>query len=389
MKQTKKIAIAIFGTGEIYRIIKETVSEQYEIIALFDNDKNKWGNKLDGLKITPPSELKCHKFEKIIIASSHLKNIAAQLISNGIPQEKFDIGANYIFQKNQKNEIKLTLNQQQEIGCNFSAQDSNLFWIDQSKHKVIATQHNTPTLISLWHSNNLPLFFELSKKYYNQAPGIFVDIGANIGTTTLEATQNENVTNCIAFEPESDNFSILMANIYLNKLHNKIEAHNYAVGERDEKTIIVKSPYCSGDNRIRDNGTATFDTNDPSTPSNFQQEEIKVVSIDSFLAEKISDIKFLWIDVQGYELKALKGCQQLISNGKTAIQIEYWPFGLRENNTLDQLNDFIKTKFRYFIDIQEYRSGKKTPRATSEITAIEESLKTKGPNAHTDIFLIK
>ena len=180
-----------------------------------------------------------------------------------------------------------------------------------------------------------------------------------------------------------------MANIYLNKLHNKIEAHNCAVGERDEKTIIVKSPYCSGDNRIRDNGTATFDTNDPSTPSNFQQEEIKVVSIDSFLAEKISDIKFLWIDVQGYELKALKGCQQLISNGKTAIQIEYWPFGLRENNTLDQLNDFIKTKFRYFIDIQEYRSGKKTPRATSEITAIEESLKTKGPNAHTDIFLIK
>lgn len=385
--KNKKMTAAIFGTGEIYRQIRDSVAKKYKIIAIFDNDQLKWGERIGSLKISPPLELKNYQFNKIIIASSHAKSITKQLMSMGLKLENIEIGANYIFEEKQKNKIKFKANK--KITCNFSTKNSDLFWIEHSGQTILAKQHNTPTLISLWGNNNLPLFFSLSETYYPSTPGIFIDIGANIGTTTLEAANNQKVTKCISFEPESDNYSLLLANIYLNKLEKKIEAHKLAVGEKNESSIILKSPYCSGDNRIRNNNQAIFDINSKEPEPHTNQEEIKIISIDSFLSKNLSRIKYLWIDVQGYELSVLKGCQKLISNGTTAILIEYWPFGLRENNSIKSLNKFLSLNFTQFIDLQDYNIGHKTPRNIAEIDTVEKKLKKYGPNAHTDLFLIK
>lgn len=393
-KQMTKKNVAVFGTGEIYNAIKTTIFNKYNVTHLFDNDKKKWGKEIDGLVVKSPSKIKALEFDKIIVASSHPSSIARQLKELGIQTRQIEIGANYIFlnapTKN-KTKIELFISAKQEIKCKFLAKDSELFWVEQSGAKILATQRNMPTIVSLWNNNNhLPYFFELCERYHSGNRGIFVDVGANIGTTSIEAARYDEVTRCIAFEPVSDNFSMLMANIYLNQLQSKIEAHNCAIGENEDKKQILISPHCSGDNRIRENKEAKFDIVSPDFINDaVRQETVRTVTIDSHLAQDLKDIKFLWVDVQGYEFFVLKGCMSLVEMRDVAIQIEYWPFGLRENGTIEALNSLLKRHFKYFVDLNEYGKGNIKPTAISEIDNLERKLLQSNRNAHTDIFLIR
>ena len=57
------------------------------------------------------------------------------------------------------------------------------------------------------------------------------------------------------------------------------------------------------------------------------------------------------IDTQGYEANILLGAKKLISSG-TPIVIEFWPYGLKLNNSWDKLQDILKN-FDYYYDLSE------------------------------------
>ena len=95
---------AVFGTGEIYQAIKNTIFKKYNITSIFDNDKRKWEKPIDGLKILPANKLIASKFEAIIIASTHSKSIAKQIMNLGVNSKKIKLGANFLF--NQKKNLK-------------------------------------------------------------------------------------------------------------------------------------------------------------------------------------------------------------------------------------------------------------------------------------------
>lgn len=60
---------------------------------------------------------------------------------------------------------------------------------------------------------------------------IFVDIGANMGVYTLWAAKKNNIKT-YAFEPESQNYALLIQNIYFNKVSDKVKAFNLAISNK-------------------------------------------------------------------------------------------------------------------------------------------------------------
>lgn len=64
-----------------------------------------------------------------------------------------------------------------------------------------------------------------------QADDVFVDIGANVGMYSIWAAKTRGCQ-VIAFEPESQNYALLNANIHVNGLSDRITAYCMAIAEK-------------------------------------------------------------------------------------------------------------------------------------------------------------
>ena len=231
----KKNAI-IFGTGLIYSIVKQALFDQFNIVAIFDNNHTKWNTTIDGVTICNPAIVGGLQYDVIVIAASHSIEIAKQLRSLGVPVSKMEIGANYVFQRMFDADdisIRYILENDCSLACKINKSRASLIDVNIFQDKtVLLDPLGIPALIALFENrNHLPDFFRLSEAHCGHQKGIFLDIGANIGTTSIQATEFSNVDAVISLEPSRDAYALLRANIYINKLENKITAFRYAVGD--------------------------------------------------------------------------------------------------------------------------------------------------------------
>ncbi len=135
--------------------------------------------------------------------------------------------------------------------------------------------------------------------------GNVIDIGANIGYHAVLAGSITRGT-VWAFEPESANHALLLANIELNGLRN-VRAVRKAAGERRDVLRLYLSESNAGDHRLFSGGEARASI------------EVPVVSLDEELAGA-GPIAFVKIDVQGYEERALRGMRRILT-GNAAIRV--------------------------------------------------------------------
>ena len=131
----------------------------------------------------------------------------------------------------------------------------------------------------------------------------FIDIGANIGTWSLYASNIVGVTGSIlSFEPHPKNFNFLQKNIRLNNFEN-IQTFNF--GLSDSETFL--------------NFTNSFDTMNHVSESNSKNTiTISVKKLDDF-TENLNIIDLIKIDVEGYELFVLKGARSTLQRTKKII----------------------------------------------------------------------
>ena len=81
---------------------------------------------------------------------------------------------------------------------------------------------------------------------------LLIDIGANIGTICIPAVKRGLFEKAIAVEPEPLNYRLLLANVHINGLRDKITTHNLALGQKaDEHVLLELSKYNFGDHRVR------------------------------------------------------------------------------------------------------------------------------------------
>lgn len=182
------------------------------------------------------------------------------------------------------------------------------------------------------------------------AGDVFLDVGANIGEICLHAAKRVGKTGKVwAFEPISINRENLKRNIALNpEIGDRIALFPFALGEKDQQEIAFIHP------RKDNNGMIRVKTS-KSQEETFQTALVR--SLDSFLAEKIlPKIDGIKIDVEGYELKVLRG-------GKAGIQKNKpWLFIEVDDTNLKAQGDSAKALVQFLAEMdysmQDAASGK-------------------------------
>jgi FkbM family methyltransferase len=170
---------------------------------------------------------------------------------------------------------------------------------------------------------------------------VIFDIGANIGNYTQMFLDKISNTNIVAdfhlFEPTSSCFYILSdkyknnENIFLNNVgisDESIEANIYYDRE--------KSGFASLYRRNLDSYNIQMN----------HIERVKLVKLQDYIQEKgISHIDFIKIDIEGHELKALKGAGKYLNNEFIDfIQFEYGGANLDSHTSLMEIYGFLQSK---------------------------------------------
>jgi FkbM family methyltransferase len=205
--------------------------------------------------------------------------------------------------------------------------------------------------------------FEISliKKYVNTRDTV-LDIGANIGfyAELLSNFVGKN-GNIHCFEPDTTNFKHLKNRCkHLQNVH----INHKAVSHKTEVIKIYTSKRLNVDHR-------TY------KPDVYDQEiDIDAVSIDDYFLSNYSElpqINFIKMDIQGFEMSAIKGMTQVLQNPNLKMLSEFWPYGMKKAGTsvleyyqlLKQYNFYIylienhqlfelsEEKVKTFLDLPE------------------------------------
>lgn len=167
----------------------------------------------------------------------------------------------------------------------------------------------------------------------------FVDIGANIGLMSILAARAVKAKGkVISFEPNPVTRAILEENIRINDVTN-IEVSSFAIGSATEKALIY-------DRWDANRGSASLIKPDMETDS----YEIQVTPLSQYLPAG-TRIDLIKIDVEGYELEALKGSKEILASPNAPMLIVEC-CEIRENtfgNNTQVLFDFIKSANKYRV----------------------------------------
>ena len=129
-----------------------------------------------------------------------------------------------------------------------------------------------------------------------RADEVFADVGANIGAYSLVAASTG--ARCVAFEPTSLAYRYLAENVALNKLQERIEPQQCAVGA--EAGSIRLTAGMGEVNHVLEAGEMV------------ESIQVPMVSLDGFFAGRTPPT-LIKIDVEGFEAAVVDGAAGLIS----------------------------------------------------------------------------
>ena len=207
--------------------------------------------------------------------------------------------------------------------------------------------------------------------------GVFVDVGANVGTTTLYALRTGDFGRAVCMEPSPENLDILRFNIDSNNLSDIASIIPAACSDTDGSADLWLTSGNQGDHRLARQESAP-DTHE-------QVMQVETMTLDTALASvkvEPADVSMVWIDTQGHEPGVLAGAIGLIAGGAPFL-IEFWPSQYAEVGNLDSIVLLIQTHFASFIDLHHPEYGVRPIAMIDELVA-----ELSGPTDQTDIILL-
>ncbi len=142
------------------------------------------------------------------------------------------------------------------------------------------------------------------------------DIGAFHGLLTLLFASKAKTV--ISFEPNTQNRKRLMENLALNGIQN-VQVRPFGVGSRSETLKMVGSPLMPGGSSVDEKMVAELERSGMGTV----MEEINVVALDEEIPHaNLPPPDFIKIDIEGWEIEALRGARHTIERYKPALFLE-------------------------------------------------------------------
>jgi FkbM family methyltransferase len=209
-----------------------------------------------------------------------------------------------------------------------------------------------------------------------------IDLGANIGVTTIPFIKFGWIENAIAVEADEDNFRLLSENVSANGLADKIFPIHAAVTESATELILEKSTSNFGDHRIK-----KTDASGAHSEHLRQVTKVKGDTLQNLVREAPVDLKkgnvLIWIDIQGHEGYCFKGAREWLKAWRPPAVTEVWPYAiLRSGMSLEEFTEIVSDIWGgYYL----WRDG---GFVYSSMTELPKLLASLTGNAQEDIILV-
>jgi FkbM family methyltransferase len=218
-----------------------------------------------------------------------------------------------------------------------------------------------------------PLETDLARKSIKEG-GVVIDVGANIGYYTLIfADLVGEGGRVFAFEPDPDNFALLVKNVEANGYQNVVLVQK-AISNETGKIRLYLCKDNKGDHRI-------YDSHDDR-----ESIEVEAVRLDDYFKDYDRRINFVKMDIQGAEGGAVKGASELLrNNAGIKIVTEFCPPMLKMFGT--DPGEYLKLLQGLGFELSEVNE------TTGKIEPIGslENLQSHicGPKIYTNIYGVK
>jgi FkbM family methyltransferase len=158
----------------------------------------------------------------------------------------------------------------------------------------------------------------LLRQHLDTPGAVFIDIGASVGIYTFSVADvvERHHGRIIAIEPFPNNIAYLLASTDLNNLQHLITLLPIAIGDRDGKVTLDLSSAAPVGNVV-------------ATPLPLGEADGSIAAIDVYKLDDHPDllntnrIDCIKIDIEGYDLLALRGMTRLIEKHKPIVFAEF------------------------------------------------------------------
>ncbi len=173
-----------------------------------------------------------------------------------------------------------------------------------------------------WETDNLAIL----KKYLND-DAVCLDIGANIGALTIPMA--DIVKHVYAFEPGPEIYGMLNTNILNNGIKN-VTLINAAIGSKKDTVYFHHNRSNVGGSYV----TASDDT--------YSTSSVPSIRLDTWAKDNLTRLDFIKCDIEGFEVKFLKGAKQTLKKYKPLMLIEFNPIAFLNNKSEETSEDLFK-----------------------------------------------
>ena len=196
------------------------------------------------------------------------------------------------------------------------------------------------------------------------ADAVIVDGGANVGFFTVPVahrTQGRG-TRIVSFEPQRQLFHALGGSLALNG-YDHVYLHNCGLGAEPGIAQLPAVNY----SEAQDFGTVSL--SDQLTVEQQGWMNNRVVDIASIDSMELPSLDFFKLDVEGYEVPALKGAIETIKQHRPWIWVEYFITGVDPiKQALAELDDYVF----YLVDYQNMLAAPKERLVNITTTGLKE-----------------
>lgn len=204
-----------------------------------------------------------------------------------------------------------------------------------------------------------------------------IDIGANIGTTSIPRALLGDFACVYAVEPDPANYACLVRNIAANGVRGLVLPDRVAIGD------------ANGEMTLR---TLTSGTHHLVTRSTDIDEHERVVvpclTLDTWVERMgidLSEVAFIKSDTQGWDARVLAGADGVLARKHIAWQMEFSPAMLeRSGRSVGEVYALLERHFTHFIDLRGHAGARarRTSQLHSALAYVED-----GRRRYTNVLL--
>jgi FkbM family methyltransferase len=223
---------------------------------------------------------------------------------------------------------------------------------------------------------------ELERLHIPVVGTTFVDVGANIGTSTVDALVDFGFGRAVCFEPDERSHRFLLANVAINGLDDRVRAFRVALSDTDGSSLLESTGAANrADNRLV--------TEDEAGAGGRPVADVRCRRLDALVEEGVVDLAqvgLLWVDAQGHEPHVLEGATRALEAGVPLV-MEYTPAALHAGGTLAALEAMVKAHYTTVIDLHLLAAGL---RSHAVLDAADMGrLRVTGGREHTDLLILR